>query len=249
MPQLRRQEVLLRLPLLVGPLVPGLPGPDSGQVQIGTGGADMADSLSAPQQRNYPPPPQSPPSTQTKFSYPSPPAAGGQPRNYPPPPQGASAASTPSYPLPPAQQQQRQFSPPPPAQGAQMTLPTHLRTGSGVSQTSAQSDQVPQQFAPPPAPPSYPESDDESDYPVEKGGHGHHQTLDTSNPANLIGGAPAAGHFVGAGAVVDDVGTFNGGSYRISHRDCNTVLTVQLAIGCPLSAKPGMFPSRSPAPS
>ena len=203
----------------------------------------------AQQQRSYPPPPQSPPSTQTKFSYPSPPASGGQTRNYPPPPQGASTASTPSYPLPPSQQQQRQFSPPPPAQGAQVTLPTHLRTGSGVSQTSAQSEQVPQQFAPPPAPPSYPESEDEGDYPAEKGGHGHQRTLDTSNPANLIAGAPAAGHFVGAGAVVDDVGTFNGGSYRISHRDCNTVLTVQLAIGCPLSAKPGMltmFPSRNP---
>lgn len=44
---------------------------------------------------------------------------------------------------------------------------------------------------------------------------------------------------MGAEATMDDVGTFNGGSYRISHRDCNTVLTVQLAIGCPLQAKPG----------
>lgn len=40
----------------------------------------------------------------------------------------------------------------------------------------------------------------------------------------------------------DDVGTFNGGSYRVSHRDTNTILTVQLAIGCPLTAKPGAFP-------
>ncbi len=64
--------------------------------------------------------------------------------------------------------------------------------------------------------------------------------LDTSNPINLISGAPPAGHFVGAGATVDDVGTFNGGSYRISHRDCNSILTIQLAVGCPLHAKPGM---------
>jgi hypothetical protein len=41
---------------------------------------------------------------------------------------------------------------------------------------------------------------------------------------------------------MDDVGTFNGGSYRISHRDTNTILTIQLAMGCPLVAKPGTLP-------
>jgi len=56
----------------------------------------------------------------------------------------------------------------------------------------------------------------------------------------MPGGAPPAGHFIGATAAQDDVGTFNGGSYRISHRDSNTILTMQLAIGCPLVAKPGM---------
>lgn len=55
----------------------------------------------------------------------------------------------------------------------------------------------------------------------------------------MPGGAPAPGHFVGAGAVVDDVGTFNGGSYRISHRDTNTIVTIQLAVGAPVTAKPG----------
>ncbi|KAI0472707.1 tryptophan RNA-binding attenuator protein-like domain-containing protein [Xylariaceae sp. FL0804] len=45
---------------------------------------------------------------------------------------------------------------------------------------------------------------------------------------------------------MDDVGTFNGGSYRISHRDCNTIVTVQLAMGCPLSAKPGVLVAMSP---
>lgn len=59
--------------------------------------------------------------------------------------------------------------------------------------------------------------------------------------AGALLGAPAAGMFTGATAVVDDVGTFNGGSYRISHRDCNTILTIQLAIGCPLTAKPGVM--------
>jgi hypothetical protein len=37
------------------------------------------------------------------------------------------------------------------------------------------------------------------------------------------------------------VGTFNGGSYRISHRDTNSILTLQLAMGCPLTVKPGVY--------
>ena len=48
-------------------------------------------------------------------------------------------------------------------------------------------------------------------------------------------------------ATTDDVGTFNGGSYRISHRDTNTILTVQLAIGCPLTAKPGAMIAMAPS--
>jgi len=48
------------------------------------------------------------------------------------------------------------------------------------------------------------------------------------------------GQFTGAKATTsDDVGTFNGGSYRVSHRDTNSILTLQLAMGCPISAKPG----------
>ncbi|KAE8336135.1 hypothetical protein BDV24DRAFT_117474 [Aspergillus arachidicola] len=43
----------------------------------------------------------------------------------------------------------------------------------------------------------------------------------------------------------DDVGTFNGGSYRISHRDTNSVLTMQLAMGCPIEAKPGAMVAMS----
>jgi uncharacterized protein (AIM24 family) len=63
----------------------------------------------------------------------------------------------------------------------------------------------------------------------------------------MPGGAPAIGQFVGAGATQqDDVGTFNGGSYRISHRDTNTVLTLQLAMGCPITAKPGVMIAMSP---
>jgi hypothetical protein len=65
--------------------------------------------------------------------------------------------------------------------------------------------------------------------------------LDTNQSLNMPGGVPPASHFVGATKSQDDVGTFNGGSFRISHRDTNTILTVQLAMGCPLHAKPGKF--------
>ncbi|KAK4219129.1 tryptophan RNA-binding attenuator protein-like domain-containing protein [Rhypophila decipiens] len=182
------------------------------------------------------------PPTQTKFSYPAPPTQGGG-KNYPPPPQAAATpppkSTTPSYPLPPQQQQQY---PHPPQQSA---LPMHMRTPSSASQSSSQAGA--QQFA---GPPTYPEEEEDTGYPAEKqqaeGGHG----FDFGAPASLIAGAPAAGEFTGAGAastVVDDVGTFNGGSYRISHRDCNTILTVQLAIGCPLDARPGTMIAMSPS--
>ena len=55
----------------------------------------------------------------------------------------------------------------------------------------------------------------------------------------MPGGAPAPAHFLGTSTAQDDVGTFNGGSFRISHRDTNSIMTVQLAMGCPLTAKPG----------
>lgn len=64
-------------------------------------------------------------------------------------------------------------------------------------------------------------------------------------PGNMPGGAPPASHFNQANMNADDVGTFNGGAYRISHRDSNTVLTVQLAIGAPVIVKPGNPLSRS----
>lgn len=116
-----------------------------------------------------------------------------------------------------------------------------MRTPSGVSQLSQEQQQ--QQHPHPHAagPPSYPSDEDEDGhYPQEKA------PLDTSNPVNLAAGAPPAGHFTGVQATVDDVGTFNGGSYRISHRDSNTILTIQLAAGCPLHAKPGRsYPAHS----
>ena len=61
-------------------------------------------------------------------------------------------------------------------------------------------------------------------------------------------GVPQGGGFVGTqGSTQDDVGTFNGGSYRISHRDTNSILTIQLAMGCPITAKPGVMIAMSPS--
>lgn len=84
--------------------------------------------------------------------------------------------------------------------------------------------------------------------PIEKQAHSyqqnyqHNATAVEQNSA-LMPGAPAPGQFTGAtGTNEDSVGTFNGGSYRISHRDVNSLLTLQLAMGCPLTAKPGMAP-------
>lgn len=78
----------------------------------------------------------------------------------------------------------------------------------------------------------------------------------TAKMDRIPGGAPAYGEFVGATSTnQDDVGIFNGGSYRISHRDTNSLLTVQLAMGCPLVVRPGkiirclppcLFPMPSP---
>jgi hypothetical protein len=61
------------------------------------------------------------------------------------------------------------------------------------------------------------------------------------NVQQMPGGAPPAGQFTGVQASPDDIGTFNGGSFRISHRDTNSVLTLQLAMGCPVTAKPGSY--------
>lgn len=190
----------------------------------------------------YPPPPNGGApfqQQQRKMSYPAPPSAGGA---LPP-----KAASPVSYPPPPQQQQQQQQQSPQ-AAPPNMSVPLHMRhssTGSYHSDEHVQQQPLgggPPSYAGPPT-----GSEAAARYsPVEKPPASERDAredeaapLDTSNPGNLVGGAPPPGHFVGASAIVDDVGVFNGGSYRISHRDSNTILTIQLAMGCPLHAKPG----------
>ncbi|OAX79186.1 hypothetical protein ACJ72_06495 [Emergomyces africanus] len=125
---------------------------------------------------------------------------------------------------PPPNQQQGRLSTPAP----ELQLPGPGRPAQSIIPSSANRCQG----SPPPA-----------------GGHPPPQQpspLPEKNPLGP-GGAPPQGHFIGAQATTaDDVGTFNGGSYRISHRDTNTIVTLQLAMGCPLTAKPGAMIAMSP---
>ncbi|KAI1810862.1 tryptophan RNA-binding attenuator protein-like domain-containing protein [Poronia punctata] len=189
------------------------------------------------QPQHYPPPPQQQQQQQhqRQQSYPapsqhnvSPPPTTGTPTSYPPP----GARQTP----------QQSHSPPPPQQQHQQhytTLPVRnnvVATPPPGSATSPYSD------VPPNAPQGYSQEKPPQAQPVSS------PSPVAAPPApNMSAGAPAPGQFSGVQATtVDDVGTFNGGSYRISHRDCNTIVTIQLAMGCPLTAKPGVLVAMSP---
>ncbi|KAI0543689.1 tryptophan RNA-binding attenuator protein-like domain-containing protein [Xylaria curta] len=220
------------------------------------------------QQKSYPPPPTSPPANQTRF-YPPPP---GTP-SYPPPgaaqpqPQAQAQVQSPGYPTP-----QHQNYPPPqqnyPAPPQQSVSPPP-KTGTPASYPPppAQSFQAPPQHqqhmnlairnngaaTPPGNAPAYSDvaPNAPQGYPQEK--PSAQQAQPSPGPStgpppapNMSAGAPAPGQFVGASTTMDDVGTFNGGSYRISHRDCNTIVTIQLAMGCPLTARPGVLIAMSP---
>lgn len=172
------------------------------------------------QQLYFPPPPPPPPTSQANSS-----TAPQLPYAYPPPP-------SPHPQVPPSQQQQQQQQPLPPLpllqQQSYPAPPAHrpaLASDAGLwprwpshgvvlGLPTAASAPEPQ---PQPQPPA-------KDSPA----------ADDSN-----GLSSSSGIFVGATATTDDVGTFNGGGYRVSHRDSNTLLTVQLAVGCPLTVKPG----------
>jgi hypothetical protein len=177
--------------------------------------AEIISNKNCTGQQQFAPPPSS-----------TPPA--GNAAYYPPPPQQASPPQAVSFPPPPQQpvpQQQHQ--------------PPNFSHRTSYSQSGLSGE--PAQAKTDSGPPIY-------EHPPPDGGHvGHHEeeypeekpALDTSQSVNLYAGAPEAGHFVGASATQDDVGTFNGGSYRISHRDTNSIVTLQLAYGCPLTVKPG----------
>lgn len=210
------------------------------------------------QQKSYPPPPTSPPANQTNFyppppgtpsfappraqQYPSPPPPQHQQQHsYPPPPQQ-------SYPAPP----QQSTSPPPPTAGTPVSFaappqsaPSHRSHPSTFSDASSATP-------PPGKPPGY--DGTPQGFPQEKT-HAPNKSIDApfrdlslrAPTAASQAQQPQSGPFQGAqSSTVDDVGTFNGGSYRISHRDCNTIITIQLAMGCPIDAKPGVLIAMTP---
>ncbi|KAM0458974.1 hypothetical protein ACHAO4_002363 [Trichoderma viride] len=151
--------------------------------------------------------------------------SGQQPQYYPPPPSG-----------PPGQvhsppQQQQQYAPPPQQQ----------QYASPPPQQQYASPPQQQQFAPPPHPPQGTPGyapPPQQHTPVQQ---------QYQQPPPQQQQQPQPAQFVGAVSTTDDVGTFNGGSYRISHRDSNTILTIQLASGAPIHAKPGAMLAMSPS--
>lgn len=171
-------------------------------------------------QQSYPAPPQSSPGNQQPKQY------------FPPPPAQTPSSSHSNYPPPPIQptgNAARASFQAPSSNSSYQTVPA----SAPATQTTFRFPSE-KPFGPPPS------GGEVGSHPDSKHPTLHEKdALDDNNSANMPGGAPVAAHFVGASTAQDDVGTFNGGSFRISHRDTNTILTVQLAMGCPLVAKPG----------
>ncbi|KAL5337299.1 tryptophan RNA-binding attenuator protein-like domain-containing protein [Aspergillus crustosus] len=181
--------------------------------------------------------------------FPPPPTQGySQPQNAPtfsPPPQpspgfphSSSGFPQPSpgfpppnfnYPPPPAQQPPPQTDfPPPPS----VSPPTNEKTYIKYNAPSYAS--IPSLPQSPPPPVNEKVNAVVSQSPPPQASHRLSESL-------------SGAAFTGATSTsADDVGTFNGGSYRISHRDSNTLLTLQLAVGCPLQVKPGVMIGMSP---
>ncbi|EXJ89863.1 hypothetical protein A1O3_02930 [Capronia epimyces CBS 606.96] len=203
-----------------------------------------------PQGGYYPPPPEN------GHSFPPPPSQ--PPNNYfPPPPSGPSPAPNPDYPPPPpfASNVAQTPSPPPLQQptaqrpynygSVPASAPAHRTTFDHASLHDRQpsySGSSPFQYGGPP------QSEKPASNPRMQKLTQEFGSLLKSPSGPRLPGVPEGGQFVGVQSTAgDDVGTFNGGSYRISHRDTNSIITIQLAMGCPLTAKPGAMIAMSPS--
>ncbi|KAF2125852.1 DUF124-domain-containing protein [Dothidotthia symphoricarpi CBS 119687] len=188
----------------------------------------------------YPPPPSGDAQGQQQYFAPPP----GGPQSYPPPPVS-----------PPAQAQAQHYPPPGAPQMQYAPPPDHSQQQHFPPPGSA-----PQQHQPTPQhPPAlqqhqpmnpYGGASSPSPRPVvaqQPSSQQQHTLQQSAPPQQQQVQAPQQPQFTGAGSTsADDVGTFNGGSYRVSHRDTNSILTVQLAIGCPFTAKPGAMIAMTP---
>ncbi|KXG46046.1 Mitochondrial biogenesis protein AIM24 [Penicillium griseofulvum] len=178
-------------------------------------------------QQNYPPPPMTAPAHITSFAQSQNPTAAAPTYHYPPPPgqppQGGAYTSA----TPPAESPQ-----------------THRHTSSAggyVSSSGGYAAPPIGVYAAPPKSVSPPQD------PIAQHNQAAFEQNSVIGMQKMPGGAPAYGEFSGAKeSNQDDTGVFNGGSFRISHRDTNSVLTVQLAMGCPLTIRPGAMIAMSP---
>ncbi|KAL2441501.1 hypothetical protein ABEF95_015187 [Exophiala dermatitidis] len=202
-------------------------------------------------QGGYYPPYPPPPSSQHSY-FPPPPPSGPSPApssEYPPPPPFTpQSATTPQLQQPTAQRPYNYGSVPASAPAYRTTF-DHAASYNGPPPLGGG------QFSPPPQ--QQQQVPDQQQQQQQSVSSPRLQKL-TQEFGNMmkappsggpkLPGVPEGGQFVGAQATTaDDVGTFNGGSYRISHRDTNSILTVQLAMGCPLTAKPGAMIAMSPS--
>ncbi|RLM00664.1 hypothetical protein CFD26_108621 [Aspergillus turcosus] len=145
--------------------------------------------------------------------YPPPPNSGA----FPPPPQPSPGFPPPAFSYPPPPKQPTAASPPP-GEAHAAAYATHSGMANPYGASSASPAPQPAGHQPTPS----------------QSSHMAAQAQRTSV------GPSQFGQLVNS-TTQDDVGTFNGGSYRISHRDTNSILTLQLAVGCPIEAKPGVM--------
>ncbi|PWY92774.1 DUF124-domain-containing protein [Aspergillus heteromorphus CBS 117.55] len=156
------------------------------------------------------------------------------PLAFQPPPQAVPNFSPPSFPPPPIQVasngENRELSQTPPSEGL---------SNPPMNEKALYATEISGSFAANPVDLSYADVVP----PTPRG-------IVRSQTDTFVGSKIAPKEFVGATSTSgDDIGTFNGGSYRISHRDTNTLLTIQLAVGCPLQARPGIMIAMSPSMS
>ncbi|KAJ5124251.1 Mitochondrial biogenesis protein AIM24 [Penicillium bovifimosum] len=164
--------------------------------------------------------------------------------HYPPPPMSAPAHVTSfNHQIPSVANPKINYPPPPrqPPPNAAYTTPPPAESPQPHRHTPSSGGY------PPPPSSTTPQQDPQIAQQIAQ----HNLAAFNQNAAigmeKMPGGAPAYGEFTGATATnSDDTGIFNGGSYRVSHRDTNSLLTVQLAMGCPLTARPGAMIAMSP---
>lgn len=181
-----------------------------------------------------------PPGSQDQQRF-EPPPSHNQQEYYPPPPSDAHQSQT-QYAPPPS------FAPPPSVSPAESSEHS-ANVGQAVTspppppQPQQQKD-LPHYPGPPQQTASY--TSDKQKEPEPEIRQQHATVPMTPRTPFSPTRTMSSSAFTGATATADDVGTFNGGSYRVSHRDVNTIVTIQLAMGCPLTVKPGLMIAMSP---